>query len=43
MRNGQIYMEHDLIVQTFTMGYLGCLLLIGPYLIIVGLICFRIM
>lgn len=42
MRNGQIYMEHDLIVQMFTMGYIGTILLIGPYLGIAGLICYRI-
>lgn len=42
MRNGLIYMEHDIIVQTFTMGYIGLLLLIGPYLLIVGIICIRV-
>lgn len=35
MRNGQIYMEHDIIVQGFTMGYLGLILLIGPYITII--------
>ena len=43
MRNGEIYMEHDIIVQLFTMGYLGTLLLIGPYLLIVLIICYKVL
>ena len=43
MRSGEIYMEHDIIVQIFTMGYLGALLLIGPYLLIVSIICFKVL
>ena len=36
-------MEHDIIVQIFTMGYLGALLLIGPYLLIVSIICIKVL
>lgn len=43
MRNGKIYMEHDIIVQMFTMGYIGLILLIGPYLAIVALICIKVL
>jgi len=43
MRNGGIYMEHDIIVQMFTMGYLGTLLLIGPYLAIITIICIKVL
>lgn len=43
MRNGQIYMEHDIIVQLFTMGYLGVILLIGPYIMIISIICYRVL
>lgn len=42
MRNGMIYMEHDIIIQMFTMGYIGTILLIGPYLTIVGIICYKV-
>lgn len=42
MRNGQIYMEHDIVVQLFTIGYIGTILLIGPYLLIVGIITFKV-
>ena len=34
MRNAGLYSEHDIIVQMFTMGILGLLLLIGPYIVI---------
>ena len=43
MRNGQIYMEHDILVQTFTMGYIGLVLLIGPYLVVVGIISIKVL
>ena len=43
MRNGQIYMEHDIIVQLFTMGYLGTILLIGPYILIVSIISIKVL
>lgn len=43
MRNGEIYMEHDIIVQIFTMGYIGALLLLGPYFLIVAIICFKVL
>lgn len=42
MRNGEIYMEHDIIVQMFTMGYIGLVLLIGPYLLIIGIITIKV-
>ena len=42
MRNGEIYMEHDIIVQLFTMGYIGLVLLIGPYLLIIGIIATKV-
>lgn len=42
MRSGQIYMEHDIIIQMFTMGYIGLILLIGPYLVIVGIISLKV-
>ncbi|MBQ2873322.1 MAG: O-antigen ligase family protein [Bacilli bacterium] len=42
MRNGGIYMEHDIIVQLFTMGYLGTILLIGPYIFIIAIICIKV-
>lgn len=34
MRNAGLYMEHDVIVQMFTMGLLGLILLMGPYVAI---------
>lgn len=43
MRNGGIYMEHDIIVQLFTMGYVGTILLVGPYLAIVAIICLKVL
>lgn len=42
MRNGQIYMEHDILIQMFTMGYIGLFLLIGPYLLIVLIITYKV-
>lgn len=35
MRSGALYMEHDFIVQSFTMGLIGVILLIGPYILII--------
>lgn len=43
MRNGKIYMEHDIIVQIFTMGYLGAILLLGPYIAIIGMVCLKLL
>jgi len=43
MRNGKIYMEHDIIVQLFTMGYLGTILLLGPYIAIIGVVCSKLL
>ena len=43
MRNGQIYMEHDILVQAYTMGYIGLILLIGPYVAIIAVVVIRIL
>ena len=43
MRNGQIYMEHDILVQAYTMGYIGLILLIGPYIAIIVVVVIRIL
>ncbi len=43
MRNGGIYMEHDFIVQAFTMGYIGLILLVGPYIAIMVLVSLKIL
>jgi len=43
MRNGGVYMEHDFVIQIFTMGYLGLLLLIGPYIYIMILASIKIL
>lgn len=42
MRNGEIYMEHDILVQAYTMGYIGLILLIGPYIAIIGIVIIKI-
>lgn len=42
MRNGGIYMEHDFIVQAYTMGLIGMLILIFPYLWIILLVVIKI-
>lgn len=43
MRSGKIYMEHDVIAQIFTMGYLGFILLMGPYLLVIAIISIKVL
>lgn len=43
MRSGKIYMEHDIIVQIFTMGYIGFILLMGPYLLLITIISIKVL
>ncbi len=42
MMNGGIYIEHDFIVQMFTMGYVGAFILLVPYLYIILLVFLKI-
>lgn len=42
MRSGGTYMEHDIVVQTFTMGYIGVSLLLGPYIFILIIVCYEV-
>ena len=41
MRNGKNYIEHDFLAQYYTIGIVGILLLIFPYLFVIGLIIFK--
>jgi len=43
MRSGKIYMEHDIIAQIFTMGYIGFILLMGPYLLVIAIIFIKVL
>lgn len=43
MRSAELYMEHDFIVQTFTMGYIGLILLVGPYIVLILLVGIKIL
>lgn len=43
MRNAKLYMEHDFIVQYFTMGIIGLILLVGPYISIIVLMIYKIL
>ena len=42
MRNANLYIEHDFIAQYYTMGILGVILLIGPYIVIILLMIIKI-
>ena len=41
MRNGRVYIEHDFLAQYYTIGIIGILVLIIPYLFVLGLIIFK--
>lgn len=43
MRNAGLYMEHDFLVQYFTMGIIGLILLVGPYISIILLMIYKIL
>lgn len=41
MRSGQIYIEKDFLVHYYTMGFLGILLLFGPYFLLLILFLYK--